>query len=278
MQAPQRSQYFEMFGHRGFVSGDWKIVSPSRLNTWDISASGKLDNPWQLYNIKADPGEVKDLADADPARVGQLARGFEQQAERFHVNPIGDIRTAMAEAGRKSAADMRQRQGRWTYTGPISRIDNWSQPPIQQGGFTATAQVELATGTETGPLFVRGDHYGGTSFYLKDGKPKFFIKSLWGDVAELSAPDPVGPGRHEIALRFGKPSARPGQPAASDVAITVDGRTVASGRIAMSIPMTVPGGFDIGRDGATPVTGEYAANVDFPGKLDRLVFDFSGQD
>lgn len=62
----------ELFGGRALRDGDWKLV--------DIG-----DGAWRLFHIAADPGETRDLAAAEPARVAALAKAWDQYASSVGV-------------------------------------------------------------------------------------------------------------------------------------------------------------------------------------------------
>ncbi len=55
--------------NRAFRSGDWKIV-----------ASG-VDSPWELYDLRSDRSETRDLAATRPALVRELAERWRKQTE-----------------------------------------------------------------------------------------------------------------------------------------------------------------------------------------------------
>lgn len=55
-------------GNRAFRVGDWKIVA----------AKG---DPWELYDLKSDRTETKNLAAQFPERVAELARGWQSQLD-----------------------------------------------------------------------------------------------------------------------------------------------------------------------------------------------------
>ncbi len=57
-------------GHRAFRQGDWKLVAPK----------GK---PWELYHLKVDRAETKDLSKKQPEIVERLAAQWKQHTERF---------------------------------------------------------------------------------------------------------------------------------------------------------------------------------------------------
>jgi arylsulfatase len=62
----------ELFGGRGLRQGDWKIV--------DIG-----DGRWRLFDVASDPGETRDLAAAQPARLADLAKAWDAYAQEVGV-------------------------------------------------------------------------------------------------------------------------------------------------------------------------------------------------
>ncbi|MEI9851878.1 MAG: arylsulfatase [Sphingomonas sp.] len=56
----------ELFGRRAIRQGDWKLVD--------------IGEGWKLYNLADDPGETRDLAAKQPARVKALAKAWDAYA------------------------------------------------------------------------------------------------------------------------------------------------------------------------------------------------------
>jgi arylsulfatase len=54
--------------------GDWKLVS-------------KYPGDWELYNLREDRTELRNLAGAQPARVREMAAKWEAWAARADVKP-----------------------------------------------------------------------------------------------------------------------------------------------------------------------------------------------
>jgi arylsulfatase A-like enzyme len=70
---PERSLFVQHEGAFMIRKGQWKLVKGKRFPT---------EAKWELYDIKADPCEMNDLAAKQPERVTALSREWEQWAER----------------------------------------------------------------------------------------------------------------------------------------------------------------------------------------------------
>lgn len=68
---PNRSLWWLHEGNRALRVGDWKIV-----------AAGK-DAPWEIYNLKTDRAESKNLAAEMPEKVRELAALWTRQTEEY---------------------------------------------------------------------------------------------------------------------------------------------------------------------------------------------------
>jgi arylsulfatase len=65
--------YFHHIDNRAIRVGDWKVV-----------AKGK-DGPWELYNLKTDRCEAKDLAARYPDKVRQMSALWQKSEDRFRA-------------------------------------------------------------------------------------------------------------------------------------------------------------------------------------------------
>ena len=72
---PDRPLYWEHEGNRAVRVGDWKLVAKGRKG------------PWELYNLKADRSELKNLARSKPARASKLESLWNAWAIRANVLP-----------------------------------------------------------------------------------------------------------------------------------------------------------------------------------------------
>jgi arylsulfatase len=67
---------WEMMGWRGIRMGDWKA-------TWIPAPFGAGD--WELFDLTADPGESRDLADRHPETIHRLIELWEAYADEVGV-------------------------------------------------------------------------------------------------------------------------------------------------------------------------------------------------
>ncbi|KAH8705395.1 alkaline-phosphatase-like protein [Talaromyces proteolyticus] len=82
-------QGWETCGRAALRFGDWKIV---------YIPKPKGPEKWQLYNLAKDPGEVDDLAEAEPERLKQLLKLWDQYVIETGVIPLNPDLGAFLEA------------------------------------------------------------------------------------------------------------------------------------------------------------------------------------
>lgn len=63
---------WELFGHRALRQGDWKLV-------------GLANGAWELFNVVKDPGETRDLAQQEPAKLQQLVAAWQDYVKQVGV-------------------------------------------------------------------------------------------------------------------------------------------------------------------------------------------------
>ena len=87
--------FWEHEGNAAVRVGDWKLVRLGRTG------------PWELYDLKADRTEQRDLAAAQPERVKALAAKWDAWAERAQVKPYpaeDPANTGATKKGKKKRA------------------------------------------------------------------------------------------------------------------------------------------------------------------------------
>jgi arylsulfatase len=271
--APRLAQYYEMNGNKALLSQGWSINTTHRTEAWSLASKGTLDEPWELYDLRSDPGQTRNLANSQPAKVRQLDQLFEEQAKRYNVYPLGDVGDGVKEATRQFMADFKRRNAKWTYAGPVGNIPGMVSPPIALLSFKLTAKLNLPRTDITGPIFASGGQLGGMALYLRDGRPVLVLNSLAGESTQFAASEALPAGDVPITLTF---ASRDGS---DDHAVTISarGRVLAEGTVRVAIPKSfgISEVFGVGIDNGSPVLAGAKADEVFSGGITDVVFDFA---
>jgi len=272
-----RGQYSEMFGNRAFSYQGWAIVANHRTATWRMTGPPTFDEPWELYDVVADPGQTTNLAAKYPDKVAELDRMFADQAARYHVLPQHNQTDGLAETARLSAASFAARHGQWRFTGPVGMIPPVSAPPVLARGFTMSARLDLPEGGVTGPLFAQGSSLGGMGLYLDRGRPVFMAVSLLGEAHRVEAAEALPAGAADLTLEVARGT--PGADGATDLAVTIRAgdKVMAQQTVHLEVPrnLDLAETFAVGQDDASPLLPGYPAGQPFPGTIREMVFDFT---
>lgn len=76
-----RALYWEHEGNRAMREGDWKLVS-------------RYPGDWELYNLREDRTELKNMASLQPDKVKTMAAKWDAWAKRARVEPWDEVRAA----------------------------------------------------------------------------------------------------------------------------------------------------------------------------------------
>jgi arylsulfatase A-like enzyme len=91
--APHEALYWRFGAQRAIRKGDWKLVDPGR--------------GWELYNLRTDIGEAKNLAASEPQRVNEMIAAYDAWNAR-NVEP----KWARRRASARNRRERRQRRRR----------------------------------------------------------------------------------------------------------------------------------------------------------------------
>ena len=73
---------WELFFRRAVRQGDWKATWLPGDPSVPYQVSAATPGTWELFNLRRDPGETTDLADAHPRRLRRLVRAWGDYAAR----------------------------------------------------------------------------------------------------------------------------------------------------------------------------------------------------
>ena len=246
-----REQYYEMQGHRGHYRDGWEIV------TRHVPLTPFDDHEWELYDLRADPAETRDLAAEHPEIVADLAARWERAAWENQVFPLNEgsglQRARRPEREKAFARPVRLVPG----TPTLERYR--SLMLVYRRSFRVTADLDFAPG-DRGVLFAHGGKSGGYSMSV-DGDELTYVHNHSGETTELPL-GAVEAGRQRVVLEV---TAREGGTHV-DVSVLVRGRVRGKAdALPMPMGMAMFQGIDVGADRGSPVSwARFDAEGTFP--------------
>lgn len=251
-------QYYELQGNRGYISGDWKIVSLQ-----PPAPTMNLDN-WMLFDIANDPTEIHDLAASQPQVLQRLIAEFEAEATANYVYPIDnrDDRRAITLPPHELADAVAPRDfyrvGASTPTVIVS-------PLIADRSFELTAWFDWRPDQE-GVIVALGDRFAGMTAFVMDGA-LHFVYQLWNRPIEL-VPMPLQCGAQRFVLDYRALGDRKGQGT-----FTLNGQLLhAHVDLSPTLVRLPSGGLSVGLNRRQAVSARYADRGTFryTGVIDRV--------
>ncbi|MFD4292247.1 arylsulfatase [Rhodococcus sp. NPDC058532] len=232
-------QYTEMVGNRGFYRDGWKLLA--------LRPEGDVDAPrWQLFDVRADPTEIHDVADRYPETVAELAAAWDESA---WANTVFPLLTPAGLATRRPAELTLARPVRIVPGTPTLERYRSSQL-IAFRDFDIRVDLTAYVAGDEGVLVAHGDVQGGYLLYVEDGHLVFGVNS-YGRYACVDA-GPLPPGTRRIEV-----SAVVARRLRWDFTIRVDGEDVARllGQVQL-VGMAPWTGISVGVDARGPVSWE----------------------
>ncbi len=241
--APSRhtEQHYEMIGHRGFYRDGWEVVTLHQpMTPFD-------DAEWELYHLLSDPTELRNLAEAEPARLRELADAWERGAWADQVYPL-DEGASVKYVVRPPWNEV--------YGEPVTivpgtpTLERWrSVQLIWFRSLQVTASFAGFAPGDRGHLFAHGDQGSGYALYVLDDELVFVHNDGRGRLRTLSGGE-VPAGATTVTLEL----VAPGQNVWG-VELSIDGRS--RGRldeVPMLYGMAPFEGVDVGIDRRSPVS------------------------
>ncbi|WP_374529211.1 arylsulfatase [Acinetobacter sp.] len=278
-KAPERhkTQYFEIIANRAIYHDGWMANTTPVIGPWSNELSKKpaspLDYKWELYNLKEDFTQSKDLSKQYPEKLAAMQKLFMQEAEKNKVFPLDDRYVERAEPQNRPQHNVGRTS--YTYYEGTTRITEGMAPDMKNRSYSITADVVIPEGGANGIIMTQGGFFGGNAFLLMDGKPTFlYARSLTPDQKfKVQAPNKLSAGKHTLKADFVYDGGGTGK--GGTTTIYVDGKEVAKGRIDGTVPVRVSldETLDIGEDTGTPIVRDYKVPFKFTGELEKVVID-----
>lgn len=224
---PARPIFIEHEGSKAVRDGDWKLVQE------------RGRQPWELYNLAADPTEMRDLARDEPGRVEAMRAAWDAWARRCLDEPT-------APRAVNGTIDLQ----------PGQSLAGADAPAIANVPFLVRATVRDAT--RGGVIASQGAQVQGWSLFVRDRRPVFAVrrdKTLFELVADRVLDD----GPVELAGALGKDGT---------ARILLDGVEIARGDAGGCIPAQPNDPLIVGDDRLGAV-GSYTTPHPFRGTIGR---------
>jgi arylsulfatase len=187
--SPHREQYAEMGGHLGFYRDGWKLLALRQAHD-----DGHHGQPrWQLYDVRADPTELDDLAATYPDKVAELAAAWQDAAWHNTVFPL------LTDAERAVRRPEEQRLARPVRLLPgTPTLERYrSAQLVQYRDFQVEVELAGYRPGDEGVLVAHGDPMGGYLLAVEEDRLRLVVNS-YGRLADVDAA--LTPGTRRITL------------------------------------------------------------------------------
>ncbi len=238
--AQRTEAVYEMIGHRGFYRDGWEIVSLHKPFTpFD-------DSEWELYHLVEDRTELVNLASAEPERLTEMARAWEDAAWNGQIFPL-DEGTGLKYVIRPPEVEIVQQP--LTIWPGTPTLERWRAVQLVYiRSFSFEGFVDYIDG-DIGTIVAHGDQSGGYALYvIEGGIPLLMHNNGRGKLSTITGPALTN-GQHELRADFdciGNNTWR--------MTLTVDDTTIDdSAEVPMLYGMAPFEGITVGRDPRSPV-------------------------
>jgi arylsulfatase len=223
------------------------------------------DDRWSLYDLKSDFSQSNDVAAQYPAKLAELRKKFEADAQANHVNPIGG-------SFNRALMPRPVTQTEWRYDANDSRLPEQSLPNIKSHDNIVTVEADFPA-KANGVLFSLGSISGGIALFVKDGYLMYEYNFYGFDRTIVQSPQPLPAGRASVSVELKMGLGILSVPA--NITMAINGQEVASGKVPVAATryFTATGTLDIGADLGTGVSLQYYDQVPFAfnGKIKEVV-------
>ncbi|NGZ11343.1 MAG: arylsulfatase [Nitrospira sp. LK70] len=265
-----RTQYFEMFVNRAIYNDGWVAATAPAVAPWVMGQSPGIEAyKWELYNVAEDFSQAVNLADKQPDKLRELQDLFWIEAAKYNVLPLDNSKVERFDV--RIRPSLTRGRGVFTYFDGMTRIPEGTAPDLKNKSFKIGADVDIPAKGANGVIATQGGRFNGWGFYLLDGKPVFHYNLVGVRRFNIAGKEKLAPGKHVILVDFKYEGGGIGK--GGTVTLTVDGKTVATGRIdrTYAFRVSLDETLDIGMDTGTPASEDYKVPFAFTGKLNRVL-------
>jgi len=261
-------QYFENNGSRGIYLDGWYACTFGPLIPWAVTGDlGIADwNPdhdvWELYDLKTDFTQARNLASERPERLATMKRIFFEQAAANKALPIGaGLWTRLHPEDR-----IHSPYTEWHLDASTTRMPEFAAPGLgrQDNHVTIDADFDDAA---NGVLYALGGNAGGLALFVDDGHLVYEYNMMLVERYTARADAKIAKGQHRIEVDTRFPDRR--RAGIAQIVVKLDGQPVAQTTVERTVPLAFSATetLDVGQDLGSAVSLAY---------YERAPFAFSG--
>lgn len=262
-------QYFENNASRAIYSDGWYACAFGPFVPWDTASTAKrmaawdaTTEPWELYDLRNDFSQSRDLAQSNPGKLEELKALFKDVSRDNLVWPIGAGLWLRIHPEDRIASPYSQ----WRFGASTTRMPEFTAPGLGRQSSHVEIDAEIPANA-SGVLYSLGGFSGGLVLFMDRGELVYEYNMMVIERFQARSGQPLATGRHTIRVDTAFESAKPMAPAR--VTLSVDGKEVAAVVVARTVPVafTASETFGVGIDLGSPVSPDY---------FDRRPFPFEG--
>lgn len=238
-----------------------------------VSQYPSRDFTWELYNVAEDYSEADNLAEKNPEKLKEMQAMFYSEAKKHNVFPLDASFAERADPSIRPS--LTAGRSTFTYYEEAVRIPEGSAPNFKNKSRSITSEVK---GGNNGVLATLGGYFGGFALLVKNGKPVFIyrLSNQPKHMTKIESAQALAAGHHTITVDFNYEGGGAGKSAT--VALMVDGKKVAEGRVPATVPIrfSLDETFDVGEETGTPLDFKtYDVPFRYNGELEKVTVTYT---
>ncbi|MAF40777.1 MAG: arylsulfatase [Cyanobium sp. ARS6] len=277
-----KTQYFEVIANQGIYHEGWIANSTPKRLPWEGRGPSNPDPfndyEWELYNLREDFSQSKNLAKENPKKLEELRAIFISEAKKNQVFPLDDRYIERADPANRPEPNRGRKE--FVYYDGTFRIPEGAAVSVKNTSFKITAKLFIPEGGAEGMIITQGGWFAGWGLMLLEGKPtfKYSLSHYPEHKHTIKGKNVLPAGDHTLVADFDYEGGGVGKGAT--VTLLLNGEEVAKGNIPATVPtrFSMTEGLDVGRDAGLPLTKDYDVPFRFTGKIGKVVVTLEGEE
>ena len=277
-----KTQYFEVIANQGIYHEGWIANSTPKRLPWEGRGPSNPDPfndyEWELYNLREDFSQSKNLAKENPEKLEELRAIFISEAKKNQVFPLDDRYIERADPANRLEPNSGRKE--FVYYDGTFRIPEGAAVSVKNTSFKITAKLFIPEGGAEGMIITQGGWFAGWGLMLLEGKPtfKYSLSHYPEHKHTIKGKNVLPAGDHTLVADFDYEGGGVGKGAT--VTLLLNGEEVAKGNIPATVPtrFSMTEGLDVGRDAGLPLTKDYDVPFRFTGKIGKVVVTLEGEE